>query len=85
MCSSDLVKPGAVCELRVRETLTGEERLRARLAEKLSVLEGDNGKKSEVFDALCACRDEKEWRKALEESGLPARYRKYLRDGLWMD
>ncbi len=79
------VKPGAVCELRVRETLAGEERLRARLAEKLSILEGSNGKKSEVFDALCKCRDEKERRKALKESGLPARYQQFLCEGLGMD
>ncbi len=79
----EAVHPGEVCELRVRETMPAGERLCARLAEKLSFLEWENDGKSELFGALCKCRDEEEVRKVLGKSGLPARYQEFLWDGLW--
>ncbi|MDE7326995.1 MAG: alpha-xylosidase [Lachnospiraceae bacterium] len=75
------VENGEVCELRVRETMGRDERLRIRFAEKLSFLECENGRKSELFDAFCKCTNEKERRKVVEDSGLPVRYRKFLLDG----
>ncbi len=78
-------KAGAVCELRVRETMGSKERLKVRLAEKLSILEWENGKKSELFDALCKCENGREREEIISMSGLPIRCQKFLCEGLFVE
>ncbi|MDE7297425.1 MAG: alpha-xylosidase [Lachnospiraceae bacterium] len=81
----DAVQADAVCELRVRETVDANERLRVKLAEKLSQLEWENGRKDTLFDVLCKCARDGERREAVGEAvrtgGLPQRYGEFLCEG----
>ncbi len=80
-----LENAGAVGELRVRETMEHEEWVKIRLAEKFSILEWENGKKSELFDALCKCEEEKERKEIVGMSELPIRCQKFLCEGLFAE
>lgn len=78
----DAVQTGAVCELRVLETMDARERFLARLAGKLSQLEWENDAKSSLFDALCKCEDGEGRQRLVAESKIPERYKEFLLEGL---